>query len=96
MGSSGRGVAGEGGEMTGRSEAEAGLRMRLGHRREGTTVGRIGPESGPASIYEAVTRQMVESLTADLREIKGRLNGLLFMVAGAIVVDIALRVVNGG
>ncbi len=80
--------------MTGRSEAE--LRMRLGRRREAIALGHTGPETGPASIYEAVTRQMVESLTDDLQEIKGRLNGLLFMVAGAMVVDIALRVINGG
>ena len=44
-----------------------------------------------ASAYEALTRQMVEALTEELEEIKGRLNGLLFMVAGAIVVDVALR-----
>ena len=45
----------------------------------------------PGSAYEALTRQMVEALTGELDEIKGRLNGLLFMVAGAIVVDVALR-----
>jgi hypothetical protein len=46
---------------------------------------------GPASIYEAVTRQMVEGLRDELREIKERLNGLLFLVAGAMLVDMALR-----
>jgi hypothetical protein len=46
----------------------------------------------PASAYEAVTRQMVEGLEEDLAEIKGRLNGLLWMMAGAIVVDILARV----
>ena len=45
----------------------------------------------PATAYEVVTRQMVEALGADLREIKGRLNGLLFLVAGAVVIDLALR-----
>ena len=50
-----------------------------------------GMELGPATAYEAVTRQMVEQLGRELGEIKGRLNGLLFMVAGAIVVDVALR-----
>lgn len=57
---------------------------------------RAGPrepaiELGPASVYEAVTRQMVEALAEDIREIKTRVNGLLWMVAGAIVVDIAIR-----
>ncbi len=46
----------------------------------------------PGSIYEAVTRQMVQGLVEDVREIKGRLNGLLFMLAGAIVLDLALRI----
>jgi len=82
--------------MNDRSETEAALRMRLGRPRGDAAARQRGGELGPASIYEAVTRQMVESLTADLQEIKGRLNGLLFMVAGAMVVDIALRIVNGG
>ena len=59
--------------------------------------GRDGPVAmGPGSAYEAVTRQMVEGLGEELREIKGRLNGLVFMVAGAIVVDVVIRVAGGG
>jgi hypothetical protein len=50
-----------------------------------------GVDLKPATAYEAVTRQMVEDLARELVDIKGRLNGLLFMVAGAIVVDLALR-----
>ncbi len=45
----------------------------------------------PTSAYEAITRQMVESLAAELREIKSRLNGLIFMMIGAILLDIASR-----
>ncbi len=51
----------------------------------------LGGTVGPGSVYEAVTRQMVEGLAEEIAEIKGRLNGLLFMLAGAIVVDVALR-----
>jgi hypothetical protein len=50
----------------------------------------------PASAYEAVTRQMVEALADDLREIKGRLNGLLWMVAGAILIDVLIRLSGAG
>ena len=46
----------------------------------------------PASAYEAVTRQMVEGLANDLREIKSRLNGMLWMVAGTVLLDVVLRV----
>lgn len=49
----------------------------------------------PASAYEAVTRQMVIALTEELREIKSRLNGLLFMVAGSLLLDLALRLATG-
>jgi len=45
----------------------------------------------PTSTYEALTRQMVDRLTVDLAEIKSRLDGLLFMVAGAIVLDLVIR-----
>lgn len=62
-------------------------------------VDEVGPERlnlEPATAYEVVTRQMVEGLGTDLREIKGRLNGLLFLVAGAVVVDLALRLAGTG
>jgi hypothetical protein len=57
---------------------------------------RGGVELSPASAYEAVTRQMVESLALDIREIKGRVNGLLFMVAGGVLLDVAVRVAGAG
>ncbi len=50
----------------------------------------------PATAYEAVTRQMVLSMAEELREIKSRLNGLLFMVAGSVLLDVALRLITGG
>jgi len=49
----------------------------------------------PASAYEAMTRQMVEHLQEDLREIKGRLNGLLWMVAGTVLVDVVSKLATG-
>jgi len=49
---------------------------------------------GPASVYEAITRQMVESLRDELREIKSRLNTLLFMMIGAIMVELAMRIIG--
>ena len=38
----------------------------------------------PATAFKAITRQMVESLAEELREIKSRLNSLIFMMVGAI------------
>ena len=50
----------------------------------------------PASVYEAVTRQMVLGVSEELREIKTRLNGLLFMVAGSVLLEVALRLAGRG
>ena len=50
-----------------------------------------GIDVRPASAYEAVTREMVQAMRAEINEIKNRLNGLLFMLAGVIVVDIIVR-----
>jgi hypothetical protein len=61
-------------------------------RRARSTLPKVDLE--PASTYEVVTRQMVESLADDLQEIKGRLNGLLWMIAGAMVLEIALRLMG--
>lgn len=51
-----------------------------------------GIEVRPANAYEAVTRQMVEALQEDLREIKGRLNMLLFTIVGGVAIDVVARV----
>lgn len=45
----------------------------------------------PATAFEVITRQMVESLTEELRDIKSRLNGLIFMMIGAILLEIVSR-----
>ncbi len=53
-----------------------------------------GIDLGPASVYEVITRQMVDSLRDELREIKSRLNTLLFMMIGAIMVELAMRIIG--
>jgi hypothetical protein len=59
-------------------------------------VGRERLSLEPATAYEVVTRQMVLDMGEDLREIKSRLNGLLFMVAGAVLLEIITRVMGHG
>jgi uncharacterized protein YjeT (DUF2065 family) len=48
----------------------------------------------PASVYELLTRQMVGDLAEELREIRLRVNGLVFVTVGAVVADIVLRLVR--
>jgi hypothetical protein len=51
----------------------------------------VGNHDDP-TVFEAITRQMVETLAQELREIRRRVDGLLWMGAGAILVDTVLRV----
>jgi hypothetical protein len=57
-------------------------------------AGQPGLESvdlSPKSTHEAVTRQMVEDLAKDLGEVKSRVNALLWAVAGAVLIELAMR-----
>jgi hypothetical protein len=45
----------------------------------------------PATAYEAMTRQKVESLEEDLREIKSRVDTIFYLVIGSILVDMLTR-----
>jgi hypothetical protein len=65
-------------------------RLRSGRSREQGTV-----NLDPSSAYEALTRQMVEGVREELREIRGRINGLLFLMIGALGVEAILRIAWG-
>lgn len=45
----------------------------------------------PATAYEAMTRQKVEALDEDLREIKSRVDTIFYLVIGSILVDMLTR-----
>ena len=72
------------------------MREEQERRREQRERDSVRVDLSPASAYEAVTRHMVEALADDLREIKSRLNGLLWMVASAIVIDLVIRLSGAG
>ena len=67
-------------------------RLRGRAARAAPEFGRIDPFDGSPNAFEAVTRQMVEGVSDELREIRHRVDNLLWMVAGAILLDTALRV----
>lgn len=50
-----------------------------------------GVDLGPATTYEVLTRQKVDDLAEDVHEIKQRLDGLFWMVAGAVVLEFTLQ-----
>src|SRR3712207_4667180 len=73
------------------------LRRAIGDFRAAGTEGRQtdgqaeGVDLTPKSAHEAITRQMVTDLAADVAEIKSRANAVLWLVAGAVTVDVVVR-----
>jgi hypothetical protein len=53
-----------------------------------------GTPSYEPSGYEMVTRQMVEAISEDVRDIKSKLTNLIFVLAGAVMIDIVSRVLG--
>ncbi|GEM_PF-1083514 len=44
--------------------------------------------------FRAAVEERLKALEAELAEVKGRLNGLLFLLAGAVLAQIALRLLR--
>jgi hypothetical protein len=43
-----------------------------------------------------VTRTKVEELAVDVKEIRARIDGIFWLIAGSIVVEVALRALGAG
>jgi hypothetical protein len=50
----------------------------------------------PKSVHEAITRQMVTDLAADVAEVKTRVNAVLWLLAGAVGIDVVMRLAGVG
>ena len=61
-----------------------------------TFPGKDPIDLGPGSAYEAVTRTMVEDLAEDVKEIRGRIDAIFWLIAGSVVVEVALRAIGAG
>jgi hypothetical protein len=55
-----------------------------------------GIDLNPGSVYEAVTRTKVDELAAEVKEIRGRIDAIFWLIAGAIVVELVLRALGAG
>lgn len=58
--------------------------------------GQDGIELGPGSAYEMVTRSRVEELAEDVKEIRSRIDGIFWLIAGSIVVEVLFRAIGAG
>jgi hypothetical protein len=85
-------------------ERTARLRQTIGNLRGAGEEGRQGREREhaepvdltPKSAHEAITRQMVTDLAADVAEVKTRVNAVLWLLAGAVAVDVVMRLAGVG
>jgi len=55
------------------------------------STARAEVEFGPGTVYEVVTRNMVNSLSDDVREIRNRINGLFWLLAGTVAADLVMK-----
>ena len=53
--------------------------------------GRPPVDLAPSSTYEALTRQMVEHVAADVAAIRERVDMLLYLVISSVAIDVLLR-----
>src|SRR5947209_15395802 len=86
----GKGVA----AMINASIDDAGNRQRAGYEPAASESQVPAIDEKPRSVYEVVTRQMLEDLKSDLAEVKGRVNTLLWLVAGAVAAEFVLRLIK--
>ena len=65
---------------------------RLGRRARQGRDGEAEPiESMSARAFRALVAERLRTLERDVAEVRTRINGLLFVVAGAVVTQLALR-----
>jgi hypothetical protein len=50
-----------------------------------------GVDLNPGSAFEAVTRTKVDELAEEVKEIRGRIDAIFWLIAGAIAVELVLR-----
>ncbi|HEY8602223.1 MAG TPA: hypothetical protein VIL85_27605 [Thermomicrobiales bacterium] len=75
-----------------RARSRAAWRERLRVAHEGWEErGEERLDLDPRSAYELLTRQMVAGLSEELREIRQRVNGLLFVTVTAVIADVVIR-----
>ena len=70
--------------------AEALRRFRRSPEAAGEVSARVS-----AAEFRAAAEQRLRALEREVAEVKGRVNGLIFLVAGAVITQVVLRLVAG-
>jgi len=66
-----------------RPDADARSGRPSGHRRRLTVAG--------VTAFQAVVEERLRNLEAEVAEVKGRVNGLIFLIAGTVAAQVLLR-----
>lgn len=70
------------------------LRWR-GDKSPGASERTAGPlHLGPATAFDVLLQERINALERGLDEVKGRVNGLIFLVVGAVVAQVVLGLVK--
>ncbi len=67
---------------------------QLVQRRRATEPAPTGIESMTAPAFRSVVAERLRVLERDVAEVRTRINGLLFVVAGAVVTQVVLRLIS--
>ncbi|MDP2726494.1 MAG: hypothetical protein Q8P59_03020 [Dehalococcoidia bacterium] len=67
---------------------------RLARRRRERTPQASPISLSPGCAYGVRYAQLLEDLQKDVAEVKARLNGLLFLLAGTVALDIVLKLIR--
>ncbi len=61
---------------------------------DNTTDENFTADEQPCSSYDLVTRTRLEGLAKDVEHIRNNVNAVLWTIAGAVVIDIVLRLIS--
>ena len=64
---------------------------RESQARRNQALGRAPVDLAPSSTYEALTRQMVEHVAADVAAIRERVDMLFYVVISSVAIEVLLR-----
>jgi hypothetical protein len=69
-------------------EAEAVIEAAPSGRRRG------GQQQGSAAAFRAAVEERLRALEREMAEVKGRVNGLIFLIAGTVATQVILRLMQ--
>ena len=63
-------------------------------RRRGAHAGPRGPRQGSAAAFRAAVEERLRALEREMAEVKSRVNGLIFLIAGTVATQVILRLMQ--